>query len=97
MSDGADVVASPVILDVSEHLGVELPLSVVGVGEATVPQVNSGHQCKPYKPGRTPDSSWTGVLASLNLGGPSYSSVVLDVVASPVIWVCQSAWDEETF
>lgn len=28
---GADVVASPVILCVSEHLGVEFPLGVVGV------------------------------------------------------------------
>jgi hypothetical protein len=34
----ADVVASPMILGVTEHLGIELPLGVVRVGEEPAPQ-----------------------------------------------------------
>ena len=37
-----DVVASPVILGISECLGVGLPLGVVGVGAEPAPQVCSG-------------------------------------------------------
>ena len=40
-SVGADVVASsPMILDVLEHLGLELPLSVVGLGTELAPKVH---------------------------------------------------------
>jgi hypothetical protein len=36
---GADIVALPVILDISEHLEVETPLGVVGVVAESAPQV----------------------------------------------------------
>ena len=40
---GTDVVAfSPMILGMLEHLGVELPLGVVGLGVEQVPKVCSG-------------------------------------------------------
>lgn len=35
--------SSPLILGVLEHLGVGLPLGVVGVGAEPVPKVCSGH------------------------------------------------------
>jgi hypothetical protein len=44
MGVGADVVASPVILGVSEHLGVRLPLGVIGVGGEIVLWVHSRHR-----------------------------------------------------
>jgi hypothetical protein len=34
----------PVILGVLEHLGVDLPLGVVGLGTEPVPKVCSGHR-----------------------------------------------------
>ena len=37
----------PVILGVSDILGVELPLGVVGVIGEPAPRVHSGHRCKP--------------------------------------------------
>jgi len=45
---GEDIVASsPLILGVSEHLGVRLPLGVVGVGVEPAPKVCSGHRFRP--------------------------------------------------
>ena len=43
---GEGTVASPVILGMSEHLGVKLPLGVVGVSAEPVPQNHSGHKFK---------------------------------------------------
>jgi len=40
---GADVMASPLILDSSEHLGNGLPLSVLVVHAESAPKVCSGH------------------------------------------------------
>ena len=42
-----NVVASPVILSVLEHLGVELPLGVVGLGAEPEPKFCSGHRFRP--------------------------------------------------
>jgi hypothetical protein len=48
---GADVVvSSPVVLDMLEYLGVELPLGVVGLGMEPVSKVCSGYRFRPsYK------------------------------------------------
>ena len=59
---GEDVVASLVILGVSEHLGVKLPLGVVGLGEELVPKVCSVHQLRLEG---TCDTVQAGVLVSL--------------------------------
>lgn len=42
----ADVVASPVTLGLSEPLGVELPLAVIGLGEEPAAKVCSGHRVR---------------------------------------------------
>ena len=47
-SFGTDVVAtSPVILGMLEHLGVDLPLGIMGPGAEPVPKVCSGHMLRP--------------------------------------------------
>jgi hypothetical protein len=43
LGTGSNVVASPVILGISKHLEVGLPLDVVGIGAEPVPMVCSGH------------------------------------------------------
>lgn len=43
---GADAVASPVILGISEYLGVGLPLGVIGVVAKLAPKVCSGYRFK---------------------------------------------------
>ena len=69
-SFGADVVASsPTILGMFEHLGVELPWGVVGLGAELLPNVCSGHQLR-LEGTYTPEQ--VGVPSSLNSGGPSY-------------------------
>ena len=40
----ADIVASLVIMGMLEHVGVKLPLGVVGLGEELAPQVCFGHK-----------------------------------------------------
>ena len=83
---GSDVVAyPPVILSVSEYLGVVLLLGVVGVGRnrARVPQVCSGHRLRPEI---TSVTGWAGVPASLDPGDPVIPGAGADVLASsPVI------------
>lgn len=59
----------PVISGMSEHLGFELPLVIIGVGGATVPQVNFGHRYKPCG-----SHVWAEVPAFLDPGVPSQSS-----------------------
>lgn len=44
MDVGADVVVSSVILGMSEHLGVRLPLGVIGLGGEIAPWVLSRHR-----------------------------------------------------
>ena len=58
----------PLILSVIEHLGVELLLSVVGLGEEFAPKVCS--VCRPRQTVR----NWSGgVPVCLGPTGPSYS------------------------
>ena len=45
--DGADVTTSPMILGISELLGVQLPLGVVGLGAELAPKVCSGYWLRP--------------------------------------------------
>jgi len=77
-------VASPVILDISEHWGVELVLSVVEVGTEPVPKICSGSDQKKLMPldGR-------GLLHPWILWVPVTPSVATDVVVfSPL-----STWE----
>jgi hypothetical protein len=68
---------------VLEHLEVELPLGVLGLGAEPVPKVCSAHNLRPEGICAT---GWAGVLASLDTGGSSYSRFCADIVASsPVI------------
>lgn len=63
-------IRAPVILGISEHLGVRLFLGVVGVGAEPVSQVCSWSN---FKLEGTCATNWAGVLAFLDPGGPSYS------------------------
>lgn len=63
-------IRAPVILGISEHLGVGLSLGVVGVGAEPVSQVCS--QSK-FKLEGTYATDWAGVPAFLDSGVPSYS------------------------
>lgn len=61
---------APEILDVTENLGVKIPLGVVGVGSEQPFQDCSGHR---FKLEGTHVSGWAGVLESMDSGGPSNS------------------------
>ena len=60
----------PVVLGMLEHLGVELPLGVVGLAVEFVPKVCSGHQLRPEG---TCATGQEGVPVSLDPTCPSYS------------------------
>ena len=79
----ADVVAFPMILGVSEHLGVRLPLRVVGVGAEPAPKSAPGAGSNWKEP--VPLASW-GFLCPWIPGVPVIPSVGAYVVASsPVV------------
>jgi hypothetical protein len=46
---GADVWGSPMFLDMLEHLGMELPLGLVGLDSEQAPKVCSGHWLRPRR------------------------------------------------
>jgi hypothetical protein len=60
----------PVILSISEHLGVGVPLGLLKVGAEPAPQVCSRFR---FRSEETHATGWVGVPASLDPGGPSYS------------------------
>ena len=61
----------PMILGVLEHLGVELPLGVVGLGAKLMPKVCSGYQLRQIRRNLCHRSG--GVPVCLGPTGPSYS------------------------
>lgn len=75
--------ASPVILGMLEHLGVELPLSVMGLGAESVSNVHSW--CRFKLEEIPPVSGQEGVPASLNLRAPSYS-MLGQMLWPPHLW-----------
>ena len=74
------------ILGMSESLGVQLLLNVLGLGGEVVPTVCSGHQLRLE---RIHATVWVGVAGSLDPTGPSYfqcRGFEVDVVgSSPMI------------
>ena len=80
---GKDVVASLVILGVSEHLGVKLPLGVVRLAVEFVPKVCSGHWPRPKG---TSVTGWAEFLDGQVPLVPVTPGVGADVVpSSPLI------------
>ena len=70
------------ILGMSDLLGVEPPLGIVGMGGETAPKVCAGHSCKLEG---TRASGWVGVPASLDPGDLITLGIGADILASPVI------------
>ena len=70
----------PLVLGVLEHLGVELPLGVVGLAAEFVPKVCSGHWLRPEG---TCATGWVEFLGAWVLLVPVTSGVGVDVVSSP--------------
>ena len=64
------------ILGMLEHLGVELPLGVVGLAVEFAPKVCSGHWPRPEGTGAT---GWTEFLGALVLLVPATPNVGADV------------------
>jgi len=89
-SVGAEIVASSVILGISEFQGVGLPLSVLRVGAEPAPKVFSGQWFIP-EGARAP--GWSRGPSSLDPTGPRYSGCWDSCgLLTLWTWACLSTW-----